>query len=150
MSSESEIQNDSGVAIEPSQLAELKAQLNSLESSSLQYPTTISVSALDLDPWRWLNANQDSARIAWLDRETRHITAGVGVAASVEMPVNGDMSDCLRRCRGLINGNSDLKFFGGFSFDGIDGWKSLGAGRFRDSPSSVVGRKVDAGGHGCR
>jgi len=49
---------------------------------------------------------------------------------SVELKTNGNASECIAQCRTLLNGNSTLKFFGGLSFDGSDGWKEFGAGRF--------------------
>lgn len=115
----------------PTQLAKLQEQLSGLNSSATQFPATLSVAASDLNEWRWLNANRRLQSIAWSDRGSSEVTVGVGVAASIELAVNnGDVSKCITRCREMLGGNSQLKFFGGFSFDGNDAWSGFGAGRF--------------------
>lgn len=111
-------------------LDKLVAGLESIEQSAQQFPTAVSVAAPELDAWNWLNANADQARVVWSERGTSSLTAGVGIAASVEAKANDDVSEVTRSCRNLLNGNSQIRFFGGFSFDGNDAWDSFGAGRF--------------------
>ena len=125
-------QAEGGVDTElsPAVAAKLLERLDALETSQVEFPTTINVAAPELDVWQWLHANRDHARIVWSDRNSSAIVAGVGTAASVELSASGNASECIARCRSLLGGNSDLKFYGGFSFDGSDGWREFGAGKF--------------------
>lgn len=116
--------------LEPIELVKLQEQLNELERADTNFPVALSVQANGLKEWQWLNANRGLASVAWSERTSPDVVAGVGVAASVERPSNRDASACIAECRQLLNGNSDLKFFGGFSFDGTKGWSDFGAGRF--------------------
>ena len=115
-------------------LEKLAAGLESLQhehrNSAQQFPATVSVSASGLDPWNWLHSNAALTRIVWSERGTAELTAGVGIAASVEVQSEDDVSEVIRYCRDRLNGNMEVRFFGGFSFDGKDGWESFGAGRF--------------------
>jgi len=115
-------------------LEKLAAGLESIQhangNSTQQFPATVTVSASELDPWNWLNANAGTPRVVWSERGTEELSAGVGLAASVEVQANDDVTEVIRYCRDLLNGNSQVRFFGGFSFDGNDGWNSFGAGRF--------------------
>lgn len=113
----------------PTTMSELLDRLNTLERSSPQFPAAINVAAPNLDGWQWLHANKGLPRVAWSDRASSAITTGVGEATSVQMPAGGNVSACFAECRERLQGNDQLKFFGGFSFDGSDGWESFGAGR---------------------
>ena len=116
-------------AVTPATMSELLDGLNALERSPQKFPAAINVSAPNLDPWKWLHANKSLARVAWSDRTSSAITAGVGEAALVLMPASGNVSSCFAECRQRLKGNEELKFFGGFSFDRTDGWRGFGAGR---------------------
>lgn len=104
--------------------------LNAAPASQTQFPLAIQIPAEGLNEWHWLNANRRMASVAWSDRTSPDVFAGVGVAASIEGLANRDASECIAQCRQMLNGNSDLKCFGGFSFDGTEGWSDFGAGRF--------------------
>jgi len=108
----------------------MQQELTALQPTETQFPVALKFSAPELDPWQWLNANSDQTRVAWSDRDSDEIIAGVGVAASVQQSPGADVSQCVVRCRDLLQGNADLKFFGGLSFDGTAAWKSFGAGQF--------------------
>lgn len=113
---------------------QLLCKLESIES----FPATISVPASNLNVWSWLNANAGLPRIVWSDRESSKkavdacsdIVAGVGVASGFDVHEGDDLSSVTRYCRELLNGNTQIRFFGGFSFDGNAGWETFGAGRF--------------------
>jgi menaquinone-specific isochorismate synthase len=109
---------------------ELLEKLSALENSETQFPTTVRVAAPDLNVWQWLHANREQTRIVWSNRNSADVIAGVGSVASVSLTPGGNASECIAKCREILGGNSDLKFFGGFSFDGTDGWGTFGAGRF--------------------
>ena len=128
----SDNQTEGGVDIElVSAIAEeLIQKLDGLVQFETKFPATVSVAAPELDAWQWLNANQSQTRVVWSCRDGSEIVAGVGAAANVELNANGSASECIASCRELIGGNTELKFFGGFSFDGSDSWQSFGAGRF--------------------
>ncbi len=111
-------------------IAKLNAGLESIERSEQQYPATVVVSAPGLDPWSWLQANQGMLRLVWAERGEQEIAAGVGAAATVEVLADDDAAEVTRYCRDLLNGNSEIRFYGGFSFDGQDAWDQFGAGRF--------------------
>jgi menaquinone-specific isochorismate synthase len=114
----------------PALLSQLHEQLDGLNSSETRFPVAISVPAAGLNEWQWLNANRGPGSVAWSDRTSSDVVAGVGVASSIDRASDTDASACIAQCRQILNGNSDLKFFGGFSFDGTDGWSDFGAGRF--------------------
>ncbi|MEL6895226.1 MAG: hypothetical protein AAFP90_03910, partial [Planctomycetota bacterium] len=109
---------------------QLLRQLDSVSPLHDQFPIALSVSAAGICPWSWLDANAGSTRIAWSERDSDVISAGIGCAADISLPAHGDPADCFRTCRQLLGHNQTLRCFGGFSFDGSDGWRSFGAGRF--------------------
>ena len=121
---------DSKTARPPALISKLLEKLDALTKNQTSFPTTVSVPAENLDPWQWLHANQGTQRMIWSHRQSPAITAGVGTAASVNIEAHGDASTCISNCRSLLQGNSQLKFYGGLSFDGSDHWESFGAGRF--------------------
>ena len=127
---ESEARTGVKTQLTPAILTAMQQELTVLQQSTAQYPVALKFSAAELDPWQWLNANADQTRVAWSDRSSDEIIAGVGDAAAVEQSPGGDFSQCVGRCRELLQGNSDLRFFGGLSFDGTAAWKQFGAGRF--------------------
>jgi menaquinone-specific isochorismate synthase len=110
--------------------AKLLEKLSDLEKSETQFPTTVRVAAPGLNVWQWLHANREQTRIVWSNRDSSEVIAGVGAAAIVSLTPNSSASECIAKCRSILGGNADLKFFGGFSFDGTDGWEAFGAGRF--------------------
>ena len=126
----------------PSQMTALLEKLNALDPAEVQFPTTVSISASNLNAWQWLSCNRSLARIAWSDRSSDAITAGVGVAASIELEANGDVSACIANCRQQLKGNSDLRFYGGFSFDGSDAWEAFGSGQFVIPRLQITGRTL--------
>ena len=111
-------------------LSKLQKQLSECDQSNGRFPLTLGIDAPQLSQWHWLHANRGLGRVVWSDRSSLAVTAGVGVAASVQRQENEDISSCILRCRELLGGNSTIRFFGGLSFDGTDGWQSFGAGRF--------------------
>ncbi len=112
-------------------LDDLLQSLSALDVGRVQFPTAIHVSAPTLNPWQWINANRNVPTVVWSDRSDADVTIGVGVAASIKVGTGADVSHGISRCRELLNGCSDLRFFGGFSFDGTDAWREYGAGRFQ-------------------
>lgn len=111
-------------------LTQLLNKVDSLEPSQMTFPAAVSVASGDLDGWEWLSANRGGSRFVWSDRDSSEVLAGVGEAARVDAIVGGDVSRTVARCQELLNGNEELKFFGGLSFDGLSGWEAFGAGRF--------------------
>lgn len=112
---------------------QLAAKLETCSS----FPSVISV-PIDIDPFTWLNSQTSEVKFAWSERaatETKSnlesdLVAGVGVAATVEAEPEGDLADVTRRCRERLQGNEEIRFYGGLSFDGADAWSDFGAGRF--------------------
>lgn len=120
----------SSVQIEQPPLSVMMEELDTIGESSTVFPATVQVSVPELQAWPWLNSNASVPRVAWVDRSSNDVLAGVGVASQVEVRPKEDPSFALRRCRELLMGSETLRFFGGFSFDGSDCWSSLGAGKF--------------------
>ncbi len=113
----------------PELLQKLEQKLDQLDPTQAHFPIAINVPAPQMDPWSWLNANRKSTPIAWSDRDSESTFAGVGIAASVDAKSNHDASDSVALCREILRDNQQLRFFGGFSFDGTDAWQSFGAGK---------------------
>lgn len=111
-------------------LAMMLEQLDALEPSEANFPAAIKMPAGDLDAWQWLNLNEGLPRIAWSDRNSSDVWAGVGEAAQIEIPSEGEIARSISKCRELLTGNRDLKFFGGLSFDGTNAWSAFGSGKF--------------------
>ena len=109
---------------------QLQQRLADLDADSAQFPVAISVPAPQLEPWQWLSANQGLTPVAWSDRDSVKTIAAVGVAASVDVEPEQNPSKCIARCREILGANQQLRFFGGFSFDGADAWHTFGAGKF--------------------
>ena len=110
--------------------ADLLKQLESIDLGNAKFPLSLCVSCDDIDPFHLLNANQHLLRFIWSDRDTAEVFSGIGEAVRHEVTSGEDVSRCVLRCQHTLNGNLDLKFFGGISFDGTDTWTSLGAGVF--------------------
>ncbi|MEM9412549.1 MAG: isochorismate synthase [Planctomycetota bacterium] len=123
-------------------LTRLAESLNALNASKTQYPLAIRVPVNNSDPWQWLRSNAGLPRIAWADRDGEETTTGIGIATEVVLQPGGEMADCINQCRQLLNGNDQLKFYGGFSFDGNDAWHGFGAGRFVVPRLSVGKRDI--------
>jgi len=124
-------ESDLNFAIAPAQLEDLRLQLDAMEQPGAQFPAQLTIPAPNLDSWQWLAANAGLARIAWADRSSSEMVAGVGQAAVVDLSPGDDVSDSIGQCHQRLAGNgSGLRFFGGCSFDGSDSWNSFGAGRF--------------------
>ncbi|MEM7478846.1 MAG: isochorismate synthase [Planctomycetota bacterium] len=111
-------------------LKRLMAELESLDIAQTQFPLAITVPASEIEPWSLLNANPNLPRVCWSERDSVSSIFGLGSAASVEMEAGGDAADCFAQCQQLLNGNTQLRCYGGFSFDGSAHWKTFGAGLF--------------------
>ncbi|MEM9364442.1 MAG: isochorismate synthase [Planctomycetota bacterium] len=111
-------------------VGELLSRLRDIRSSNVSFPCAVKVLAPELDPWNWLDSNAGMTRVVWGERDTSGIEVGVGESARVVVETQGDSSDCVTRCRRLLQGSADLRFYGGLSFDGNADWDSFGAGRF--------------------
>ena len=120
----------SGVQIEQPPLSVMMEELDAIGESATAFPATIQVSVPELQAWPWLNSNATMPRIAWVDRSSNDVLAGVGVASQVDVGAEEDPSFAFRQCREKLSGSKTLRFFGGFSFDGSACWSSLGAGKF--------------------
>jgi menaquinone-specific isochorismate synthase len=89
---------------------------------------------LAMEPTRWAAAQRTEFKMAWSNRDDDTLIVGSGCAARVQA-VPGESSDSVfRQCRQWL-GNSDLEFFGGFSFrrdpPGPDSdWESFGYASF--------------------
>jgi menaquinone-specific isochorismate synthase len=123
-------ESDLQSAVAPGLLDGLRSQLHALDQSGVQFPAALTIPAPNLDPWQWLNANRGLVRIAWADRDGNDQVAGLGAATVIELEHGNAVSASMARCQALLAGNSDLRFFGGCSFDGTSGWEAFGAGRF--------------------
>ena len=108
----------------------LEQKLDSLLDTTTEFPASISINEVELNVWDWLNTNRQLARFAWSDRNSSEVWAGVGVSAKIEVPQEGDVSRSVAKCRELLNGNQELVFFGGISFDGMGDWEAFGQGKF--------------------
>ena len=105
-------------------------KLDSLADSTSQFPVALKFPTSEPMGWMLLSANPQTARVVWSDRDGSDHIAGIGVAHTVDVEFGGQVVNCLDRCRAVLNGNSELRFFGGLSFDGGDAWSTLGAGKF--------------------
>ena len=95
------------------------------------FPVSVSVSNPHLCGWELLNANQDLAKVAWVDRNSSNVTIGLGAAADINPENDSDFSQSVARCRAILKDNPHLKFYGGFSFNAsAASWDGFGAGRF--------------------
>lgn len=102
---------------------------NELDSCQ-SFPAVMKVSLPEVDPLAWLDAQTGEAKIAWSARDSETMLAGVGIAADVIVPADAPTHETVARCRELLRGHSDIRFYGGVSFDGTADWKGFGAGRF--------------------
>ena len=116
-------------------------KLDSL-SSTAQFPVALKLPVPEPMGLGLLSANPQSARVFWSDRDGSDPTAGIGVAHTVDLKFGGQITDCLDRCRAVLKGNADLRFFGGLSFDGGDAWSTLGAGKFIVPRISISGDQL--------
>lgn len=111
-------------------IGSLCEQLEALRHAETTFPVAIKAPASELRGWEWLNANPSAARLAWRDRSSDAMWAGLGTAAEIALRAGGDPAECLADCRRQLKGNEELRWFGGLSFDGSDSWGRFGAGRF--------------------
>lgn len=95
-----------------------------------QFPAILNLPMPQIDAFAWLESQPFEVKLAWSERENSDIVAGVGVAACVEVTPDNSPESAIQTCRVLMNGNEELRFFGGLSFDGQNGWSNFGAGRF--------------------
>ena len=102
---------------------------NELDSCQ-SFPAVMKVSLPEVDPLAWLDAQTGEAKLAWSARDSETMLAGVGIAADVIVPADTPTHETVARCRELLRGHSDIRFYGGVSFDGTADWKGFGAGRF--------------------
>ncbi|MEE2827157.1 MAG: isochorismate synthase [Planctomycetota bacterium] len=114
----------------------LSAVLGKLDSlapalTDADFPACIRVPNPQLCGWEFLNANQDLAKVAWVDRNSSNVTVGLGIAADIDLKNESDFSHTVAQCRAILKGNPHLKFYGGFSFNpSATNWDGFGAGRF--------------------
>lgn len=104
--------------------------LAELENSDSLFPVAINLPVNAWNAWSWLNANQGSSRFAWSDRKSGNLWVGIGEACRVEITDRSNPSKYVAECKAILNGNEQLKFFGGLSFDNDEGWQHFGKGRF--------------------
>ena len=104
----------------------LANQLDSCQS----FPAVMKVALPDVDPLAWLDAQTGEAKLAWSERDSDVMLAGVGIAADMIAPPGTPIHETVTRCRELLRGHEDIRFYGGVSFDGTADWKGFGAGRF--------------------
>lgn len=83
----------------------------------------------------WLNAQTDTERFYWSDRDGLFATAGIGIAAEhycAGSPSIADAMDAMRR--DLAGRYPNLRYYGGFRFDlgkpRAERWKPFGGSRF--------------------
>ncbi|MCH2177475.1 MAG: isochorismate synthase [Mariniblastus sp.] len=108
-------------------------KINSLIPSltDADFPLSIKMPHAGLNAWEFLNANQESAKVAWVDRTSSIVTAGVGIASEIKVKADSDISQSVAQCRAILKGNPHLKFYGGCSFNAsASNWEGFGAGRF--------------------
>jgi menaquinone-specific isochorismate synthase len=110
--------------------ARLSQLVDELDSPSTQFPAVVRVPVDQVQPWDWLNHCGTLPRFVWSDRGSDQVWAGVGEAAVVSVAEGSSVKRLFSQCREILRGCSDLKFFGGLSFDGSSSWDVLGAGRF--------------------
>jgi len=85
---------------------------------------------VDFQPLAWLDAQSTEIKFAWSDRGSKKFVAGVGEAACVVAKPQEDVGHVVRQCRRLLENHESIRFYGGLSFDGTDGWDKFRAGRF--------------------
>lgn len=83
----------------------------------------------------WLELQPFKSKVLWRDRDEPNLIAAAGQAACVTGGSTEDMDSVIRRCRAILNGNTNLKFYGGFSFrrdeyEQSDQWRPFGFSRF--------------------
>ncbi len=98
------------------------------------YPTQIEFPLAD-PPLDWLRSQTARTRIVWANRDETNPIVGLGTAACVTGRPNESAESIIDRCRALLVGHPELKFFGGFAFrtrEPFDAkeWEALGTARF--------------------
>ena len=101
---------------------------NELDSCQ-KFPAVMKVSIPDVDPLAWLDAQAGETKLAWSERDSDSMLAGVGIAADVSAPAGTPIHETVSRCRDLLRGHTDIRFYGGVSFDESAEWEGFGAGR---------------------
>ena len=100
--------------ISPPELS-LTDQLRQAVQKCDTFPALVSVES-NLPPLAWLRAQSDDVKLCWSNRDSDEVIVGSGVAANVIGRDDESVDDILNRCRSILNGCDDLRFFGGFSF----------------------------------
>lgn len=121
-------------------IALLTQRLDELESGEREsgdpgnvqtsFPAAVRIKVSDFTPLDWLGTCGEVPRFVWSDRGSEGVWAGAGEAAVVSMAQGEEIGGVFSRCHQLLRGNRELRFFGGFSFDGSSSWPVFGAGRF--------------------
>ena len=105
-------------------------QLMAEISASDRFPVMQSIGTVQVDPLCWLESQPFAEKFTWMDRETSRVIAGAGASALVSVDPSASPSQTIAHCRSLIRKTPSLRFFGGLSFDGLNGWDNFGCGRF--------------------
>ena len=124
-----DVHSDQGAGIASAILRKLDSLTPTLTDAD--FPLSVNVPNSGLTAWEFLNANQEFAKVAWVDRKSSNATAGVGIAADIKIKAESDFSQSVAQCRAILKDNPHLKFYGGFSFnDSAANWDGFGTGRF--------------------
>ncbi len=68
------------------------------------------------DPFTWLAAQPHAEKLVWGDRGSRSVAAGLGSASRIVGGPYETASSVLERCRHLLQGLPNQRFYGGFAF----------------------------------
>ncbi len=99
-----------------------------------QFPAMLELK-LEGAPLAWLRWQPDPVKLAWADRGSHEVLAGLGMAASVVGRPGELPQSVVDRCRSRLAGHPQLKFYGGFAFRGERAmsaaeWQPFGAALF--------------------
>lgn len=72
-----------------------------------------------LDPLLWLSYQSAETKTYWSDRDGQFVMAGVGALHRVRSKARPTFSDVFSCIKGLLPENSQVRYYGGFSFDPI-------------------------------
>lgn len=83
----------------------------------------------------WLQSQSDPIQLLWANRGEQVPIVAAGSAMQITGQPGESAESVIQRCRSVLAGNTDLRFFGGFAFRGgqplRDGeWQSFGTARF--------------------
>jgi menaquinone-specific isochorismate synthase len=94
----------------------------------------ISIPIRRLDIYDWLSIQHAKTQMLWAGREDDWRVAGIGEALVITPTGDARAEEIVDRCRLCIDGNEDIRFYGGFAFSPTaaneDAWQSFGAARF--------------------